>query len=427
MGRRSFGISATQIGRLASAFSAARKAKEREQLINEQNGVPTKQDPVYEISSFDFNPQTRVCHVGFLETTKYRKIERYVTQNYVRYPIYGDWKTKTKNIKKTLKLTNEALEHLSFDQDELVSSFSYEIVSKIDNEDFYPSWFILKTLQNEMKYEIDECKRDCKISVEKANNTISSNKEIINSLDIKIAANNKQINKQKKKIERLQKRIASASKKKHFVLFSILTLGIYAAFHSQSHITRLNIKLEKVSGILSNLEYTNESHSSEIKRREKANVKQDEKIKEFEKQRDLKISSIKEHYYAEMDEIEALPMNAESVTDGGFISLKRFVGITKEKIIGCYVIRNKENGKCYVGQSKDVFKRITQGHFTGTKVKNIIFAEDYYAVPEDKRDDVFEVKIIRCNTKDELDRTERELIEAYDAYGNGYNGTSGNS
>ena len=42
-------------------------------------------------------------------------------------------------------------------------------------------------------------------------------------------------------------------------------------------------------------------------------------------------------------------------------------------------------------------------------------------------DDVFEVKIFKCNTKDELDRTERELIEVYDAYGNGYNGTSGNS
>ena len=102
------------------------------------------------------------------------------------------------------------------------------------------------------------------------------------------------------------------------------------------------------------------------------------------------------------------------------------MGLNYEKIIGCYVIHNVENDKYYVGQSKDVIKRITKQHFDGAKVKNIIFAEDYYKSNLENKDDLFEVKIIRCETKDELDRTEMELIEEYDSFNNGYNGTNGN-
>lgn len=72
-------------------------------------------------------------------------------------------------------------------------------------------------------------------------------------------------------------------------------------------------------------------------------------------------------------------------------------------------------------------KRVCKQHFNGTEPKNIIFAEDYYTSKlEDKRD-LFEVKIVRLSTKDELDRTEMELIEKYDSFNNGYNRTAGNS
>lgn len=96
-----------------------------------------------------------------------------------------------------------------------------------------------------------------------------------------------------------------------------------------------------------------------------------------------------------------------------------------EKIVGCYIIRNKEKDKYYVGQSKDVIKRLKQ-HFKGTIPNNIIFAEDYYSSSMDKSD-LFEVKILPCATKDDLDRTEKQLIEKYDAFNSGYNGTNGNS
>lgn len=70
-------------------------------------------------------------------------------------------------------------------------------------------------------------------------------------------------------------------------------------------------------------------------------------------------------------------------------------------------------------------KRIKQ-HFHGLEPANIIFAEDYYLTEPKDRADLFEIKILRCETKDELDTMERDLIEIYDAYSNGYNGTSGN-
>ena len=89
------------------------------------------------------------------------------------------------------------------------------------------------------------------------------------------------------------------------------------------------------------------------------------------------------------------------------------------------MIRNREKDKYYVGQSKDVMKRIRQ-HFKGTVPANVIFAEDYYTSTFINKEDLFEVKIIPCETKDELDDTERDLIKKYDSFQSGYNGTGGN-
>lgn len=57
----------------------------------------------------------------------------------------------------------------------------------------------------------------------------------------------------------------------------------------------------------------------------------------------------------------------------------------------------------------------------------MIFAEDYFQTAEKERDDLFEFMIIPCETKDELDKKEKDLIKEYEAFTKGYNGTSGNS
>ncbi len=123
---------------------------------------------------------------------------------------------------------------------------------------------------------------------------------------------------------------------------------------------------------------------------------------------------------------EVQPLQCELQEDKAFTLLKKVCGFEYQKIIGCYVIHNRENDKYYVGQSKDIIKRLKQ-HFKGTIPNNVIFAEDYYSTPVEKREDLFEVKIIPCQTKDELDRTEKKLIEDYNSYLTGYNGTNGNS
>jgi DNA-binding transcriptional MerR regulator len=86
---------------------------------------------------------------------------------------------------------------------------------------------------------------------------------------------------------------------------------------------------------------------------------------------------------------------------------------------GIYIIWNKTKDKHYVGQSKNLGKRLNQ-HFTNGEVKNVIFAKDWYA-----GDDFF-YKYYLCQTKDELDSLEKEKIEEYNAFDKGYNSTGGN-
>ena len=122
--------------------------------------------------------------------------------------------------------------------------------------------------------------------------------------------------------------------------------------------------------------------------------------------------------------IRRLPMEIANFDDS-FVPLKALSGIEYKKIVGCYLIHNRENDRYYVGQSKDVMKRLKQ-HFRGTVPNNVIFAQDYYSSEYEHKEDLFEVKIVPCSTKDELDRKEREYIRRYDANGSGYNSTSGN-
>lgn len=114
------GISVTQIQRWISTANRLKRERRNEELIQAQAGQEKDMLPEQSLVSVDFNKETRVAHVVFEETQMYRTIDRYVTQNYVKYPIYSSWKTKCKTIKKTLKLTNERLEDLHCDSDRLV-------------------------------------------------------------------------------------------------------------------------------------------------------------------------------------------------------------------------------------------------------------------------------------------------------------------
>lgn len=426
MGRRSYGLSMTTINKIVSSMNSERKESARKSLISSQQKISREQDPQYALKEFDFNCDSKIAHISFLETTYYRKIVRYVTQNYTRYPIYGDWISKSKTIKKTIKLNNENLENLKYNTDFLFAQFSYEIVSKLNNPDLFPSWFVIETLYREERIEIKNIK-------EKYNYLNQQEELSIDELNEKIIKQNSELNKQYKEVAILEenlnkknKSITKAKSRSHYWLFTIITFGLYALKHSRKRVCKLECEKKEIIELISD---KNSLIKSITLRMKHFNEKIDEckkKICTNNTEEKNKIDQIIANYNEKLSTVEPLPVSLNDCSTNDFIPLKKLSGMQYEKIIGCYVIHNCENNKYYVGQSKDVMKRICKQHFDGTNIKNIIFAEDFYNSKLNNKDDLFEVKIIRLNTKDELDEMERDLIEEYDSFKNGYNGTNGN-
>lgn len=426
MGRRSYGLSISAMERFAASVRAASRANERQQLIDSQRNISISRPPEYTLAAFDFNPHSRVSHLGIQESKDYRTIQKYVTQNGVRYPIYGDWKTKTKTIKKTVKLTNETLEGLNSHEDELIRLFRYDIVANLENEELCPSWFIIDALRMDRDTELASLEKETEAKVSSLNEKIREKNRAIFGIKNEIKSESVALSRFAKKQENVRRRKIHASNKSHFVLFTILTLGIHALFCNDHRAKKLEKKFdaltEKVQTqrtIIEKYQSASEELKTDIKELEAAQVDLKKKSAEH---RDNILSSFAQR----IGEVEPLPTNFEETNDS-FIPLKSLNGMNYEKIIGCYLIRNKENGKCYAGQSKDVMKRLTKQHFDGTRPNNIVFAEDYFTSKLPNKEDLFEVRIIPCSTKDELDAKERELIEEYECFSKGYNGTKGNT
>ena len=129
MTRRTIITKAT-INRFVAASNRRKKEKYNASIIESQGGNEKERPPHYELTNVAFNEQTRVTRIEILQTQAYRTIQRYITQNYVKYPVFSEWKTKEKTIKKTLKLTNVELERLNLHEDELVRMFAYEIIAE---------------------------------------------------------------------------------------------------------------------------------------------------------------------------------------------------------------------------------------------------------------------------------------------------------
>lgn len=421
MGRRGFGFSS--LNRLSASIRAAENRRERDLLIQKQSGLQKELSPVYTLFNVDFNEETRSTTVTIRCTKHYRTIERYVTQNYQRYPIYSSWKTKETYIDKKLKLTNTTLERLNINEDYLVSKFADEIVLSLNNPDLVPSWLAKKIILNECeeltsveKNKKDGLKKEFDIFVSKQNNTIHLHKKEIESINL-------EKRKIDKIIEKRNKQISKIDVHKPRIIILIFTVGF-------NHLLYTKSRREKLSKNRDNLQEISNAKKESIDNI-KLNIEKIEEYKNIEKEKYLEkveniektIASIREDCNDRLKTVQKLPTTYKP--DLSFVPLKDFMGFDYEKIIGCYVIQNTENEKVYVGQSKDVMRRIRQ-HFKGTTPNNVIFAEDYYLCPKDKRDNLFKIKIQHLHTKDELDRTEKQLIEEYGANIHGYNSTKGN-
>ena len=357
-------------------------------LINTKaiNGNINEEHEEETISDFDFNKETRVLKVEFKITTYYRTIVKYVQENYQRHPIYSGLKTRSKTFKKTYKLSNENLENLheEFEQGEAYDRLPlyFQIICKLNSPELTPKFFKFRALGNQLSLANDYLNQEIYRVKDILNITTRQYKNKFPSLE-------EQISKVEKKLNKLSKKKPSSK---------VETL-----------ISENNRILDDLNSNLENLKNELETLSANY----------NEEIQSLENQ----IVQNQRKEYAILGKIK--PLEATISNNAEFSPLKSLIGISYEKIVGCYVIRNVEKEKYYVGQSKDVLRRLKQ-HFKGTIPNNPIFAEDYYTSTFENKENLFEFRIIQLETKDELDRTEKELIEQYDAFVSGYNGTHGN-
>ncbi len=182
----------------------------------------------------------------------------------------------------------------------------------------------------------------------------------------------------------------------------LTNLNKISQFFRKNSIIDCGFEIEK-------LNKTNDKYEKEIKRLNEVN----EFIKEYK--------IIFQNFYNKYNSTKTTEENC-------FIPLKIFFEKTQEDFIGCYIIKNIMNNKVYVGQSKHVLTRIKQ-HFDCKTLepKNPIFIPDCLNLSEEQVKYTFMIAIVNCQTKDELDETEKFLIQKYDSFNKGYNRTAGNN
>ena len=423
MGRRSL-ITITQIKRIAAAARAQQRREEASSLIQSSEPGPKQRPAEFSMSSFKFDKQTRIANIEFLKKVPYRTIERYVQQDRQRYPIYSPWKERRSYTTKSIKLTNKELENLRKNPNELIRKFSFDIVTLLRDRTLQPSWYIIKNIEDDCYQKIDDLTRQRSIESSAFDKKVKELSADISQINKEIDSQEGALKTVKNDLSKIDQKIEKAAKHKRNIFLSILTFFVYNYFGSAIRKKRLSVKRDMVQSVadelskrITSLNEKNEQSQKEIEEATAAHQKETGRIAE-------EISQILSEKETKIKEVKKLP--ALDTEESNFIPLKEISGMAYKKIIGCYVIRNTKNRKCYVGQSKDILRRIKQ-HFKGTLPNNMIFAEDYFQTAEKERGDLFEFMIIPCETKDELDKKEKDLIEEYEAFTKGYNGTSGNS
>lgn len=116
-----------------------------------------------------------------------------------------------------------------------------------------------------------------------------------------------------------------------------------------------------------------------------------------------------------------------SALDGGEThSLSEFFGMApeSERIRGIYVLSDSKTGKKYVGQSRDIRKRVTRQHFS--KVDGMIVCNNDDFKNDFDRDGIENWSVTIIRSGDDLNSLERKMIEKLDTANAGYNKTIGN-
>jgi len=332
------------------------------------------------LDKLSFNSTTRHLYFEVIEETEKPKITRYVTQNYVRTPIYGDISRKRKVLKKfdrsinPVKFANEEILKLGLDKP--------TIVIILDAIKMVPGWRVKE------------------MNLEKITSTIEYKKSKIRKFD------------QEKSGYKFKPTNFDEIKSNFWLrlLFFLPTLGLSFVNYNSKSQAYFNKQLNAKNKLY------NENHQKEI---DLKNQKLLKVITQFNDEIREEIEELQNKYLLE----EAKEIDVVKTDDKGWTDLKTASDLSFNFLnskIGVYVIWNKTKDKYYVGQSKNMGRRLNQ-HFKNGDVNNVIFAKDWY------ENDQFKFKCFECKTKDELDSLEKKFIGMYNAFENGYNKTKGNS
>jgi len=371
------------------------------------------------IELLSYDEDTNQLNLIIKNYLKKPKVTRIVQTNYVKTKIYGDFSERTKLVKKI----NKKIFVKNFLEEELLTyNFSNEITQEILNYFSYtPTWEKKKEDINNENLKIRYIQSDIK--------NIRSEKYILNNkiFEIQGSIKNSKTLSDSKKWEYNDSLNLKTEKDSILILIwgiitIIILIGVFIIYNytseSKAHYNKQMIQNAKNYMKKAETDYNN------------FKITANEKIEEIcflIKELDDKISI----YNTKIDIVNEMITNIEnsdyrdlkiSIT-GDFMDLKKsfnHLSYFKKEIKGVYIIHNNTKNKYYVGQSKDIFKRVLRDHFSKGTVKNIIFAKDWY------ENDQFSWKYIECETKDELDRLEMDYIQKYNAFESGYNKTGGN-
>lgn len=344
----------------------------------------------YQLKDIKYVSADNNVYLFFERIEEYRTIVKYKQVNYVRHPIYGELKYKKKPLSISLKLTNENLENLDTNDNEAINENAFYIISKLKEVGFsrIPSWYRIKVLKEECAAKRQEAQKKWKNDYDLLAKRLAEYNDGIEIIE-----------------NALDKASAEYYKRTKYYL------------KTKKNLARINLLLGQMDKDLTTLLNSQERKKVIADACEKMNLQ-------------AVIGPIQEEYDKKIAEVEALPMINDTSAPKAKTKKYTFINLNffeppKPDIMGVYIIHNKEKDKYYVGQSKNVGKRVRQ-HFNGTEPQNIIFAEDYFTSKWEHKEDLFEIAVIPCSTKDELDAVERENIAYFDSFENGYNRTRGN-
>ena len=349
------------------------------------------------LKQVDFNTNIKSLKVTYEEMIEYRTIERYIQRNYQKNAIYSGWKTKSKNILKTFKVNNEFfsnMNNLNY-TDNITYFFRKEILAEIRNVITPPKWWKKLVLDDYYRQAYEDFDLWYMTSNDVLEEEVKVAVDSMKYHNIELSLVEKKCEKLYTKIEKLKLKNKTSVKLE----------------------MKKQVELEKKESVVLKIKNFNDSIDKANNDIESLKAKKTKYIELFDDTTDKIVNFI--------DNQEEIISIFEKETHD-FVSIKMLKMASNDRFGGCYVIRNNELSKHYVGQSKDVIKRLNQ-HFAGTKPKQPSFLEDYCNSFWDNKEDLFSVKIIKCSTKDELDDVEKKLIEEYDSFKNGYNKTSGNT